>query len=570
VTRRAVALVAVLALLAAAAPAPAADWSAWQRYMEAAERAWEQGRLTAAEEWLQDAVAEAERQDRRSPQLARSLTVLAEVYRKQGRAADARTLARRIAEVTRAAQASAGPDVPERLQAYATLLRELGRDADARAAEARVQRLREVRAGDGRGQLLLFNPVAELREYAQLLRQRNREAEARAIELQAAAEAARLVERNETLRRGYGGPAALPTVTWVRQVSAGTEALEGRLYPEAEGLFAEAVKTAETFGVSDARRPYTLSLLAYAARAQGKRAEFTRAAQRALPMLEAIAGTGHSYLPRSTNVLALAYLRFQFDGAEALAHFQRSLPLLQKDLPADHPAVGLELAGLAASYLALGQPEPAAPLLQRALAISEAQSTAGDAAVSRGLLAVVRVYEERGDDARADAIAERIVAVLRRALDPDHPDLVLALALRRHLQAKAPPATNSVPLEIDGNTLLVRGVINGSHSALFIVDPGATVTSVRPAVLQRLGLAIPPDAPRLKLTLAGGDTVDAAFVTLAIQIGSALAESLDVAVVDASPGRPEVDGLLGASFLQRFRVVADRSARRLTLEPAAR
>jgi predicted aspartyl protease len=570
VTRLAVA-VAVLAVLAAAAPARAADWSAWQRYMEAAERAWEQGRLTAAEEWLQDAVAEAERQDRKSPQLARALTVLAEVYRKQGRAAEARTVARRIAELTRASQAaSAGPDVTERLQAYAALLRELGRDVDARAAEARIQRLREVRAGDGRGQLLLVNPVAELREYAWLLRQRKRDAEARAIELQAAAEAARLIERSETLRKGYGGPAALPTATWVQQVSAGTEALDGRLYPEAERLLMDAVKTAETFGVRDGRLPYTLGLLAYAVRAQGKRAEFTHAAQRAMPMLEAIAGTGHSYVPRSTNVLALAHLRFHFDGAEALAHFQRSLPLLRKDLPADHPAVAMELAGLAAAHLALGQPEPAAPLLQRALVISDAQSTAADAVVARGLLAVVKVYEDRGDDARADAIAERIVAVLRRALDPDHPDLVLALALRRHLQAKAAPATSSVPLEIDGTTLLVRGVINGSHGALFVVDPGASVTSIRPVVLQRLGLAIPPDAPRFKLTVGAGDTVDAAFVTLAIQIGSAMVENLDVAVVDASPDRPEVDGVLGASFLQRFKVVADRSARRLTLEPMGR
>jgi len=426
-------LLIMLLPLAVAAPAGAADWSAWQRHMEAAQRAFEQGRLSGAEERLADAVREAELQDPKSPQLARSLTALAEVYRKQGREREAQAVTARVDALNRAI----GADVTEPLQAYAALLRELGRDVDARAVDARVQRLKEVRAGDGRGNLLFFNPVAELRDYAALLRRRHRDADARAVEAQAKAEATRLVERYETLRKGYSKePAALPTVTWLQQITAGREAAEGRLYPEAEGLFIDAARTAESFAAQDARRPYTLSLLAYTQRAQGKREDFERTVQRAMPMLEPIAGSGHAYLPRSFSVLALAYVQYGFEGAEALGYFQRSLPLLEKDVRPDHPAVGLQLVGLAASRLALNQPEAAEPALQRALTIAGAQSGREEALIARGLLTVVRVYMDRGDYVRADAVAERAVSVFRRTLDPDHPDVMFALAVQRAVQAK--------------------------------------------------------------------------------------------------------------------------------------
>lgn len=70
-------------LAAMATPATGADWQAWERYMESGQRALEQGREVGAENWLQDAVQEAERQDARSPQLVRSLKRLLELYRRQ-------------------------------------------------------------------------------------------------------------------------------------------------------------------------------------------------------------------------------------------------------------------------------------------------------------------------------------------------------------------------------------------------------------------------------------------------------------------------------------------------------
>jgi hypothetical protein len=61
-----VALFALACIAGTAVPARAADWSTWQRQMEAAQSAWEPERLVGAEQWLQDAAREAERQDPRS------------------------------------------------------------------------------------------------------------------------------------------------------------------------------------------------------------------------------------------------------------------------------------------------------------------------------------------------------------------------------------------------------------------------------------------------------------------------------------------------------------------------
>jgi hypothetical protein len=193
----------LLALLGAAASSVfAADWQTWERYMESGQRALEQGRAAGAENWFQDAVREAERLDAKSPQLVRSLKSLVDLYRKQGRQRDAEAIEQRLAGLTSPARpASAGPDAVAALESYAALLKEGGREVDAAAVGRRAERLRAVRAGAAQGELISFNPAAELRSYAMLLRQRNRDAEALAMDMLAATEARQLIDRYGSLRR---------------------------------------------------------------------------------------------------------------------------------------------------------------------------------------------------------------------------------------------------------------------------------------------------------------------------------------------------------------------------------
>ena len=52
-----------------------------------------------------------------------------------------------------------------------------------------------------------------------------------------------------------------------------------------------------------------------------------------------------------------------------------------------------------------------------------------------------------------------------------------------------------------------------------------------------------------------------------VSVGAAAVEDLDVGVFDALPGRPEINGLLGASFLHHFKFTVDRKNLQLLLEP---
>lgn len=555
--------------------AHAADWRAWERYMESALHALEQGRTSGAEQWLQDAVREAEKQDPKSQQLAQSLTALSRFYQKQGRTKDADAVAQRLAKLVTTPPET---DISPLLGQYAKWLRDLGRDADARAVDDKILRLRQVRVG-GRSDLLFFNPAAELREYAALLRQHKRDAEAREIELVAAAETRKQLARYAGLRKSIASESAMPVLKWQRQLDVGDEAFEGGLYPEAEGLFKDAVATAETFSTRDARLAYSLALLAIAYAAQGKTDDFTATAQQAMALLEQYGGTTHSLARTTLSMLARAYLRAGFDPAKTLAHLQRSLQILEKSPGPDSPLIGLHAAGIAAAYLVLKQPEQARSHLARALAIAVPPYSEEQLVLGFGLVRVAFAYESQGDYARADAVAQRAEEILTRVLDdPGHPEVVRLAAVRKELRRKAGqpaeivslPTTATVPVVFVGNTILVHATVNRSQRVQLIVDTGASVSLIRPIVLLRLGITVPDNAKRERMTVVGGQTVEVAFVRVNLAVGDALVENLEVGVTEAFPEASDVDGLLGADFLRQFRMTLDKAQSRLMLGPLSR
>lgn len=575
----------VLAALLALAPLPvatSADERTWARFMDNAERAFQDGRYESGEGWVLDAVREAEAIDSKGPLLVQSLRKLAEVYRKQGKKGEAEAVLRRLSALGQqpGAYESTGADTVTSLEKYAAFLREIGRENDAAMVQIRAQRLRELRPGGGGSKLLYFNPVAELRDYAVLLRQRNREAEAKAIEGVAAAEARRLVERYRSLQQGASFGYTEPSLVWQMQMTVALEALEGRLYPEAQGLFEATVRNAEKFAVNDVRLATSLSYLALVHALQHDPAAAERAAQRALSILEQSAGSGHSLLPLSFTALAFSHLRADFQPAKALPYFQRALQVLGGALVRDHPVIGLHLAGLATCYLALSKTEQAKPPLERAIAIAEMQYQPQHVGLAIGLVHVADVYIAQGRYAEADAVMRRALAVLQKMLDPDHPDVVRAreryTLIQGELRGRARPiaslpARTIVPIQVVRNITLVHGVLNGSQRALLIVDTGAQSTLITPLLMTRLGMSIPKNAPRRQVTVVGGQKTEVPFVTLAVlQVGDARVENLDVAVFEAFPDAVEVDGLLGADFLHQFRVTLDKEARRMTLEPPGR
>jgi predicted aspartyl protease len=139
-----------------------------------------------------------------------------------------------------------------------------------------------------------------------------------------------------------------------------------------------------------------------------------------------------------------------------------------------------------------------------------------------------------------------------------------------------PEAPTMAPVEVAiqlvGNVALVAASINGAAgSAVMIVDTGATSTILTPRLLSRLGLAVPADAPKRKIRIVGGQTLDVPFIRIAkVQVSTAVMNDQEVGVYDIYPDAPVIDGLLGGDFLHRFRVTLDRNAKRMRLEPLPR
>jgi len=98
------------------------------------------------------------------------------------------------------------------------------------------------------------------------------------------------------------------------------------------------------------------------------------------------------------------------------------------------------------------------------------------------------------------------------------------------------------------SAILVPVRINGLNVTL-VLDTGASQTMLRGSVVGGQRVAVPLVRAR------------------SVSVGSAAVEDIDVGVFDALPGRPEVDGLLGASFLAHFKFTVDRKNLQLVLEP---
>lgn len=134
------------------------------------------------------------------------------------------------------------------------------------------------------------------------------------------------------------------------------------------------------------------------------------------------------------------------------------------------------------------------------------------------------------------------------------------------LAATAGPA--SVAVQTSGSVLLVPVLVNGVASTL-LLDTGATLTIIRPALAKRAGIELAPGAPKILGAVVGGQRVSIPFVRVrSVSVGAASVEGIDVGVFEALPHAPDVDGILGGNFLNHFKVTIDRQGRRLTLEPS--
>jgi clan AA aspartic protease (TIGR02281 family) len=124
---------------------------------------------------------------------------------------------------------------------------------------------------------------------------------------------------------------------------------------------------------------------------------------------------------------------------------------------------------------------------------------------------------------------------------------------------------DGVRLELANGVWIVPVTINGGRQARFLLDTGASVTLIAPALAETLGM--PPaerHGPDLQLQTVAGLTAGRTVKIPALRVGDV--EIADTTAVVHDPG-PGVDGILGNSFLGRFLVTIDADRKTLALVP---
>lgn len=129
-----------------------------------------------------------------------------------------------------------------------------------------------------------------------------------------------------------------------------------------------------------------------------------------------------------------------------------------------------------------------------------------------------------------------------------------------------------IPYEGDQTSLRVRVDVDGpvvGERVEMIFDTGATFTTLDHATLDRLGVPVERDAPRITLRTANGPIEAPLVLVDAVWLDDEPIEWVTVAVCDSCVSPPAV-GLLGLNVTQRFHVSLDHDRRRIELAPRQR
>jgi clan AA aspartic protease (TIGR02281 family) len=125
----------------------------------------------------------------------------------------------------------------------------------------------------------------------------------------------------------------------------------------------------------------------------------------------------------------------------------------------------------------------------------------------------------------------------------------------------------TIPLQKIGGSYVVQAQLNNERTAHLIVDTGASMTVLSTTIAIDLGILGTTDNDLLTVNTAGGSVqVNMNYLSL-LQVGTAQAENVAVAIHDLPDIPEQIEGLLGMSFLKHFLVTLDAEHARLILRP---
>jgi clan AA aspartic protease (TIGR02281 family) len=104
-------------------------------------------------------------------------------------------------------------------------------------------------------------------------------------------------------------------------------------------------------------------------------------------------------------------------------------------------------------------------------------------------------------------------------------------------------------------------VLNRRVKGYFIIDTGASFTLISHSIAKELGIVIDENTPVTRMASVTGVALTPMVTLESVQVGGAEAENVEALVYNM----PGYQGLLGNSFLYRFRMVLDSINAKLTL-----
>jgi clan AA aspartic protease (TIGR02281 family) len=141
-----------------------------------------------------------------------------------------------------------------------------------------------------------------------------------------------------------------------------------------------------------------------------------------------------------------------------------------------------------------------------------------------------------------------------------------ATAARQVLESLGEPArlVVQIPVQTRGTLVLVPAQVNGKALGYFILDTGATYITISRMAADTL--QVRGGGGQVHLSTASG-VIQAPLVLLdEVDVGGAVSRNVTAVVHDLPNAPPAIVGLLGLSFLERFRVSLDLTSKVLVLQ----
>jgi clan AA aspartic protease (TIGR02281 family) len=130
----------------------------------------------------------------------------------------------------------------------------------------------------------------------------------------------------------------------------------------------------------------------------------------------------------------------------------------------------------------------------------------------------------------------------------------------------SPKASEAEGISIDlvrkGELSLAEVILEGRIRQHFIVDTGASFTVINRATAKELGITIDENTPFIPIFTASSLIFTPLVTLMSIQVGNAEVKNVDVLIHDMPS---DSAGLLGNSFLNKFKVMIDSVNGKMTL-----